>query len=145
MVALSSRISCSPGGGRRTAAEEPPEKPGPVAISQTQLTLRLDPLQGRATVIAIAEQTLTIMTAAHFLGPEDVGQPIRIQGEGLLRGRLVAVTRNPGFRLVRSRTSDEPSASGTLGVDTAIAQIQVDLRAREQERRAFGKDPARPN
>ena len=59
-----------------------------------------------------------------------------IQGEGRLRGRLVAVTRNPGFRLVRSRTSDEPSASGTLGVDTAVAPSRSSCAARRTAARS---------
>ena len=42
-------------GRRRSAAETGPD---PSPISQTQLTLRLNPLQGRATVIAIAERNL---------------------------------------------------------------------------------------
>jgi hypothetical protein len=124
------------GVGACVAAEGPAPKPEPSPISQTQLTLRLDPLQGRGTVIAIADDTLTILTAAHFLSSEDVGRTIQIKGEGPLRGRLVAVTQHPGFRPLRSRTSDEPSTFGTVGVDTAIAVIKVELR-RESERRVF--------
>jgi hypothetical protein len=126
------------GVGAAAVAEDPPEKAAPPQIPQTQLTLRLDPLQGRATVVTIAEQTLTIVTAAHFLSPEDAGRTIQIQGEGPLRGRLEAVTRNPGFQPLRSRTSDAPSTFGTMGVDTAVALIKVDLR-RESERRTFAK------
>jgi hypothetical protein len=120
------------------AGAEPPDARGPSSIQPTQLTLRLDPMQGRATVIGISEETLTIMTAAHFLAPEDVGRTILIRGVGSLRGELLAVTRNPGFQVQRSRTSPEPSAFGTLGVDTAIAVIKVQLR-RESERRAFAQ------
>ena len=126
------------GAGAPGVAGDPPDKPTPSPILETQLTLRLNPLQGRATVVAIAEQTLTIVTAAHFLAPEDVGRTIQIKGEGSLRGRLEAVTRNPGFQPLRSRTSDEPSSFGTLGVDTAVALIKVDLR-HENERRTFAK------
>jgi hypothetical protein len=118
-------------------AEDPPATPVSPPIPQTQLTLRLDPLQGRATVVAIAGQTLTIVTAAHFLAPEDAGRAIQIQGDAPLRGRLVAVTRNPGYRPVRSRQSDTPPP-GTLGIDTAVALIKVDLR-RESERRTFAR------
>ena len=91
------------GVGAPAGAEDPPEKPTASQIPQTQLTLRLNPLQGRATVVAIAEQTLTIVTAAHFLSPVDVGRTILIQGQVPLAGRLEAVTRNPGFQPLRSR------------------------------------------
>ena len=119
-------------------AEDGPDKVRPPQIIETQLTLRLVPMQGRATVIAIADETLTILTAAHFLAPEDVGRTIQVQQEAPLRGRLVAVTRNPSFRQLRSRNSNAPSAFGTLGVDTAIATIKVNLGS-ENERRALAK------
>jgi hypothetical protein len=124
--------------GPSAVVADSPVEPAAAQISQTQLTLRLNPLQGRATVVAIAEQTLTIVTAAHFLAPEDAGRTIEIQGEGPLRGRLEAVTRNPGFRPLRSRVDDAPSSFGTMGVDTAVALIKVDLR-RETERRTFAR------
>jgi hypothetical protein len=136
---------CSPfvwllvaGAAAPAVAGDPADKPASPQIRETQLTLRLDPLQGRATVVAIVDQTLTIMTAAHFLAPEDVGRTIQIFGEGTLRGRLVAVTRNPGFRPIRSRVNDAPSTFGTVGVDTAVALVKVELH-RENERRAFAK------
>jgi hypothetical protein len=113
-------------------AADGPEQP-PV-IAETQLTLRLDPMQGRATVIDIAEETLTVLTAAHFLGPEDVGRTIRIEKSVWLRGRLLAVTRNPGFRPIRSRQTNEPTPFATLGVDSAIATIKVDLQGNAARR-----------
>ena len=115
-----------------------PAKPGPPRIVETQLTLRLNPMQGRATVIEVEDHTLVIVTAAHFLAADDVGKPIQIHHEANLTGRLVAVARNPGFRPIRSRTTDEESAFGTLGVDTAIAVITLELKS-EAERRVFEK------
>jgi hypothetical protein len=120
--------------GLRAADADRPEQPP--AIAQTQLTLRLDPMQGRATVIAIGDETLTVLTAAHFLAPEDVGRTIRIERSVWLRGRLLAVTRNPGFRPIRSRQTNEPTPLLTLGVDSAIATIRVDL-GDEVARRTF--------
>src|SRR4051794_41932751 len=80
-----------------------PEERGPPRIAETQVTLRLDPLQGRATVIAVSDRTLTVLTAAHFLSAADVGKAVLIRRpEGELRGHLSAVTPNPGFP--RSRT-----------------------------------------
>jgi hypothetical protein len=127
-----------PGLGPPAVAKDPPAEAAAPQIPQTQLTLRLNPLQGRATVVAIAEQTLTIVTAAHFLSSEDAGRTIQIYDAVPLRGRIEAVTRNPGFRPLRSRVDEAPSAFGTMGVDTAVALIKVDLR-REVERRAFAK------
>jgi hypothetical protein len=117
------------------ATDEPEQPP---AIAETQLTLRLDPMQGRATVMDIDEETLTVLTAAHFLGPEDVGRTIRIEKSVWLRGRLLSVTRNPGFRPIRSRQTNEPTPFATLGVDSAIATIKVDLQG-EVAQRMFGK------
>jgi hypothetical protein len=132
-IALSLLLLSVAAAARGFAADQPEKPP---AIAATQLTLRLVPLQARATVIAIAEETLTVLTAAHFLGPEDVGRNIQVEKGGVLRGRLLAVTRNPGFRQLRSRQTDEPSSFGILGVDTAVATISVDLRG-QRARRAF--------
>jgi hypothetical protein len=120
----------------RLPADEPLERPVSSRIAETQLTLRLGPVQGRATVIAIDDDTLTVLTAAHFLAPEDAGKTIQIQGPGDLRGRLGSVARNPNFHPLRSRVTNAPSPAGTLGVDTAIATIEVNVRT-TRERRAF--------
>jgi hypothetical protein len=121
-------------GKAATAADQ--SEPAP-AIADTQLTLQLNPYQGRATVIAIARETLIVLTAAHFLAPEDVGRTIRIEKTVWLRGRLVSVTRNPAFRPLRSRQTNELTPFGTMGVDSAIAAIKVDLPS-EGTQRAFG-------
>jgi hypothetical protein len=125
---------CITAPGLRALAADPPEPPP--ALAETQLTLRLDPLQGRATVIAKTDETLTVLTAAHFLAPGDVGRTIAIAKSVWLRGRLLAVARNPGFRPLRSRETNEPSPLLTMGVDSAIATIKVELRS-PAARRAF--------
>jgi len=108
-------------------------RPGPVpaapstAIAETQLTLRLDPFRGRGTVVSISDETLTVVTAAHVVDAEDVGKTVLISQQRRLRGRVVAVARNPLFRPVRSRYRRELSADRTLGVDTAVVAIAVDL------------------
>src|SRR4051794_10847930 len=80
-----------------------PDERTPPGIAETQVTLRLGPLQGQATAISISERTLTVLTAAHLLSAADVGRAVLIRRpEGELRGRLSAVTPNPGFP--RSRT-----------------------------------------
>jgi hypothetical protein len=112
------------------SAAESPLPPEPPRIAETQLTLRVNPVQGRATVIRLSEDTLTVVTAAHFLSAEDVGKLVQIQNQfaGRLAGSLVSVVRNPAFRTIRSRESNEELAFGTLGVDTAVAVLKVDLR-----------------
>jgi hypothetical protein len=106
-----------------------PPQPSPSPIADTQVTLRIIPLQGRATVIAIDGPALTVVTAAHVLTPDDLGRFIHLRHRDRpLSGRVTAVWRNPGFHPVRSRSNPhERSADGTLGVDTAIAVIAIDL------------------
>src|SRR4051812_27059930 len=119
-------------------AQEPVPKPPPAppSINETQLTLRIHPVQGRGTVIAVADGVMTIVTAAHVLAASDVGRPILIQQQGRLSGRVVSVTRNPGFRQVRSRNPNERPTDGTVGVDTAVVTVAVDLQ-HEGERQLF--------
>jgi hypothetical protein len=122
--------------GMASAAEDAPKH---LRIEETQLTLRLDSVQGRATVIAVNDETLTVMTAAHFFPEEDVvGKTIQMKNETTLNGRITAVARNPVFRPIRSRVNNERLAFGTQGVDTAIATVQVDLRD-PKDRDGFGK------
>jgi hypothetical protein len=109
-----------------------PPATAPAAVSapivETQLTLRLNPVQGRGTVIAIDDATLTIVTAAHVLSSEAVGRTIHLQQQqGRLSGRVVTVARNPGFHAPRSRNPHELSGEGTVGVDTAIVAVAVGL------------------
>ncbi len=120
----------------RLAAEDAPK---PTRIEETQLTLRLDSVQGRASVIGIGDETLTVMTAAHFFPEEDVvGKTVQMKNAATLSGRLLAVARNPVFKPIRSRVNNERLAYGTQGVDTAIATVKVDLRG-PNDREAFAK------
>ena len=91
---------------RRGSAGEARPAPDP----QTQLTLRLDPLQGRATVIAIAEQTLTIVTAAHFLVPGGRRENDPDPGGGPSAG-------TPGGRHAESRLPADPIADYRRAID----------------------------
>jgi hypothetical protein len=82
----------SAGAADSPTTSQPTQPPTPVAVSppldETQVTLRLNPVQGRATVIAIEGATLTLVTAAHVLSSEAVGRTILIrQQQGRLSGR----------------------------------------------------------
>ena len=120
-------------------ADDESKKVDPPRIVETQLTLRLAQVQGRATAIAIAGDTLTTVTAAHFISDEDVGKTIFVQWQEVrFNGQVVDVAHNPHFKPVRSRATTGFSTAGTIGVDTAIAVIRIDLPD-EGHRQAFGK------
>lgn len=141
LLRLSAICACLWPTAGRVVADDPAPKPATdrLPIVATQLTLRLAPVEGRATVIAIADDTLTVVTAAHFLTAEGVGKAIVIeQHKGHLIGRVAAIARNPNFRPIKSRNSAAISTEGTVGVDSALAVIKVDLRD-EAERLAFSK------
>jgi hypothetical protein len=110
----------------------------PPRIAETQVTLRLGPLQGRGTVIAVAGPILTILTSAHFLGRADIGKSILVERpEGALEGHLGAITPNPDFPRSRSGKPYETPAREAVGVDTAIASIAIDLQGGAAQR-VFG-------
>jgi hypothetical protein len=119
------------------AADLPPE-PDP-AIVATQVTLQVGPVRGRATVIAVADNSMTVLTAAHFLSDESVGNIILIhQHDCNLSGQVMAVARNPSYHPIRSRNPRVTAVSGTLGVDNEIATIKVELHG-ESDDRSFQK------
>jgi hypothetical protein len=122
---------------RPGVAARPPERL-PFDISATQLTLRLGPIQGRATVIGVTGDTLTVLTAAHFLtGDNAAGKTVVIRRPGGdLCGRVVAVSANPHFKAGRSDKQRDSPALGTIGVDTSIAFIKV-TPLDEDDRRIF--------
>lgn len=73
----------------------------------------------RASVIGREGPKVTIFTAAHCLGPGEVGSRIRIsQGDKAAIGRIDRVIRNPNYR---------PAPSGDIpGADNAVAVIHLD-------------------
>ncbi|MDR3633554.1 MAG: hypothetical protein P4L84_06940, partial [Isosphaeraceae bacterium] len=122
--------------GNNVGSAAPPPDHDAAPIADTQLTLRVERAKGQATVIAVAGERLTVVTAAHFLSRNDVDHIVQIQrGEEVVPGHIVAVVRNPSFQLVPARGSSE-SAARTLGVDTAFAVIKAGPRS-EQERRVL--------
>lgn len=74
----------------------------------------------RATVIDRNGPTLTLLTAAHCLGPAEVGTRIRLaQGKNAAEGKVEVVIRNPSYR---------PAPSGDIpGADNAVARIKLDV------------------
>ena len=102
-------------------AEDPPAIAD--GVRETQVTLSLDrggkrtKLQG--TVIGKEGGTLTVLTAAHGLGPNDVGGEVRLkQGEGTATGRVEKTDHNPYYR--PQPTTDIP------GADNAIVRIRLE-------------------
>jgi hypothetical protein len=92
-------------------------------VRETQLTLMMDrggkrtQLQG--TVIARDGRTLTVLTAAHGLGPKDVGEAIRLkQGGGVASGRVEKADRNPFYR--------PPPTTDIPGADNVIVRVRLD-------------------
>ena len=92
-------------------------------IRETQLTLSLErgakKTQLQATVIGKDGPTLTILTAAHGLGPADVNASIQIrQGGKASTARVERVIRNPYFR--------PPPNSDIPGADNVIIRVRLD-------------------
>ena len=103
------------------AAGDPPKIAD--GVRETQLTLLIDrgekrtKLQG--TVIGKDGVTLTVLTAAHGIGPKDVGGEIHLkQGEGVATCRIERVHHNPYYRL--------PPTSDIPGADNAIIVVRLD-------------------
>ncbi len=73
----------------------------------------------RATVVARKGPSITILTAAHCLGPAEIGSRIQIfQDKAVASGQVQAVVRNPNYR---------PAPSGDIpGADNALARIKLD-------------------
>ena len=106
-------------------------------IAETQVSLEVGALQARATVIGKTRSSLVVETAAHALSAHDVGRQVTVGPRGrCLVGRIAYVTRNPNFQPIMHGDSDGPSIDGAVGVDSAVAVIDVRLRD-SAARRAF--------
>jgi hypothetical protein len=110
-----------------TRAEEEPAKPTPGLLA-TQVTVTFDRIapgtrpqrrQFRATVVRKSDEMVTILTAAHCLGPTDAGSLATLKvGEEVLDARIMAVIRNPSYR-------GEEDERELPGPDNAVARIKV--------------------
>lgn len=92
-------------------------------VRESQVTLSIDrggrKTQLQGTVIAREERTLTVLTAAHGVGPKDVGQSIRLkQGGGTATARVEKADCNPFYR--------PPPTSDIPGADNVIVRIRLD-------------------
>ncbi len=80
----------------------------------------------RATIIARGRSDLTLLTAAHCLGPGDVGRQITLRrGDDLVQTRVLAVARNPSYGTTPQGEvpgADNAPGSGTLARTRATAR-----------------------
>jgi hypothetical protein len=107
------------------------------SIQETQLTVRLGRRLYQATVVGKGSETLIVVTAAHCISAQDVGEPLWLsQGSRGFGGRVEAAAQNPVYRPVASRDPRSKAVRGVLSVDNAIATIRVDPKT-DDERRAF--------
>lgn len=120
---------------RSDAGEAGVQGQASATIRETQITLTTGRTRFQGTVIGKEGGTLTFLTSAHCLSPEDVGESIGVhQRGGSVRARLTAVARNPDFHPIRSRDRNDPSVRGVLGVDNAIAALVVGPSGGARER-----------
>jgi hypothetical protein len=115
------------------------DKGEPPRIAETQVTLQAKAVKGRGTVVAVADEVLTVVTAAHFLAHSDVGQTIVVQQrpDRELKGQVLAVVTNPGFPENRQGKPQNTPAQEAVGVDTEIIRIKVDVQGADAQR-VFG-------
>lgn len=119
---------------RFSALASPPADRSDSRIADSQLTLRTGRTQGQATVIAAADDRLTVLTVAHFLSENDVARAVTIRRRDLtVNARIAEVARNPHFGLGRPGPQRELAAN-TIGVDTAVAVLRVEPH-NDRERR----------
>ena len=128
VAALAAGASGS-GQERPKAEDEANDGPAP-SLERTQVSILKEDgrrqARFRATVVGKAKDGLTLLTAAHCLGPDDLGRTVRVgrDGDGL-DGRIVRVVRNPYYR---------PAATGDIpGADNAVVELRVAPRGDRQE------------
>jgi hypothetical protein len=103
--------------------DAPPPAVDPPGIRATQLSASCDrdgdEVRFRATVLGKREGLLTILTAAHCLGPDDAGRAIRLAQPGgtTIDGKLLAVRRNPSY--------GKFGPGAIPGADNSLAWVRV--------------------
>ena len=110
--------------GASSALGTPTRADDPATIGQTQLQVRLENRQFQATAIARDGDLVTLLTAAHCLGPDDAGAPLWVRqvDEGLLQGEVMTVTWNPAYEGI---DPGDGEVTRGLGIDSAIATIRI--------------------
>ncbi|WP_435009382.1 hypothetical protein P12x_000633 [Tundrisphaera lichenicola] len=87
------------------------ETPG---LRATQVTVAIERdgsrRQFRATVMARADETMTLLTAAHCLSAEDQGGPalLILDGSEIVEGTVLSIIRNPSYRVHDGREVPGP-------------------------------------
>ncbi len=106
------------------APADDPAKPDPIApgVRDSQVMLQIDHdgkrTQFQATVVAREDDTVTVLTAGHGVGPAHEGTKIRLRrGDRSTTGIVESVTRNPFYR--------GPGSEDIPGADNAAARIRV--------------------
>ena len=121
LVVLAGWVASS--GSRADDPPKPPDVDPAVRSSQMACSTERDGrrAQFRASVIAKAEGSITLLTAGHCLGPADVGGAIALRrNDQTIVGRVETVWRNPFYR---------PAPSGDIpGADNACARVTLDTR-----------------
>ena len=116
------------------AGDGPEPLPAPISldIAASQVTITIDehdPFEAvHATVLAIRDDVLTVLTAARFVDKSDAGRPAQLLLEaGEIEGMVLSVARNPAYRPEGSRDvarTPSTSSGGVRGAPSAIRRYQ---------------------
>jgi hypothetical protein len=110
-------VGSSPSHGQTPA--ETPETPG---LKATQVTVAIEKdrkrRQFRATVLALKDDDVTVLTAAHCLSEDDKDGPVLLIVDGnVIEGTVTSVVRNPAYRTNQNREIP--------GADNALARLRM--------------------
>jgi hypothetical protein len=123
VIVLTSLVAGKAPGGEETSIRETPH------LRATQVTVAIERngtrRQFRATVMARADDSLTVLTAAHCLSEEDRNGPAMLVLDGETReGIIESVVRNPSYRANNVREVPGP--------DNAVARLRFEAGRRPE-------------
>jgi len=139
LLILAAWTAQAPAAKSEAASPNVAETPG---LRSTQVTIVIDRdgtrRQFRATVMAVTDDTITVLTAAHCLSEGDQGGPASLLLDGMvaLDGTVLAAARNPSYRALPGREIPGP--------DNAVARLRFKpaSRAGEEAFRTIRAAPA---